>query len=235
MSDEDLEMRLLYLTHLVFPAISELSSANQKKMIHVDKFNKSHTIREIQTGAFVMAEDPVAEEALTPKKDGPFKVTRGTAFGAYELADATGEILPSHYAPEQLSVVTQDLDEPSEESYEVESILDHTTKDGKIHYKVNWKGYEDSEDSYIAYGQFDSDKLIHQYWKGINKTNPQVVAKQQRKQLKTQKEMLKHHLTQKAVTKRQRTVHDKTLPMVSVATDGVLPARRSDRHKKVKV
>lgn len=233
LSNEELEERLMYLTHLVFPALSELSSTNQKKMI--DKFNKSHTIREIQPGTFVMANDPVAEGALTPKKDGPFKVTRKTAFGAYELQDATGEILPRHYAPEQLNVVTQDLDQPSQESYEVESILDHSDKDGKILYKVHWKGYTDDEDSYIPYESFDSDKLVHQYWKKINKTNPHVVRKQERKTLKTQKEELKRHLAHHATVNKQRHA-SKVMPLkASVDVDGILPSRRSVRNKRAKV
>ncbi|KAF9553135.1 hypothetical protein EC968_010647, partial [Mortierella alpina] len=126
-----------------------ISSDKQKKMI--DKFNNSHTIREIQPGAFVMAIDPIAEGALVPKKDGPFKVVRRTTFGAYELQDATGDILPRHYAPEQLNVVTQDLAQPSEESYEVESILGHSLEDGQLLYKVHWKGYSENEDSFIPY------------------------------------------------------------------------------------
>ena len=232
LSDEELEKRLLYLTHLVYPALSELSSTNQTKMI--DKFNKSHTIREIHPGTFVMAIDPVAEGTLTPKKDGPFKVTRKTAFGAYELQDATGQILPRHYAPEQLNVVTQDLEQPSEESYEVESILDHTYKNDQMLYKVHWKGYEDSEDSYIPYERFDSDQLVHQYWKKINKTNPHVVAKHKRKMLKTQKEELKRHLTQQTTIGRQRKVLRTSLSKPLVDADSIQPARRSVRNKKAR-
>ncbi|KAF9944197.1 hypothetical protein BGZ72_002663 [Mortierella alpina] len=154
----------------------------------IDKFNNSHTIREIQPGAFVMARDPVAVGSMSPSKDGPFKVTRRTTHGAYELQDLT---------------VTQDLAQPSEESYEVESILGHAYKDGKLLYKVRWKGYSENEDSHIPYEQFDSDKLVHQYWKGINKTNPHVVAKQTRKKLKTQKEELKNHLASRATSSKR--------------------------------
>ncbi|KAF9944388.1 hypothetical protein BGZ70_004694 [Mortierella alpina] len=200
----------------------------------IDKFKNSHTIREIQPGAYAMAIDPVAEGALVPKKDGPFNVVRRTAFGAYELQDATGEILPRHYAPEQLNVVTQDLAQPSEESYEVESILGHTSQDGKLLYKVHWKGYSENEDSLIPYEQFDSDKLVHQYWKGINKTNPHVVAKQHRKKLKTQKEELKHHLATTATTSTKRQT-----PAVSSNANGnsadTHQVRRSGRGKKARL
>ncbi|KAI8599126.1 hypothetical protein EDD21DRAFT_406271 [Dissophora ornata] len=162
----------------------------------IDKFNNSHSIREIQSGTYAMADGPVAE------------VTRRTTYGAYELKDATGGILPRHYAPEQLSVVTQDLDQPSDESYKVESILGHLTEDGKVLYRVHRKRYEEDEDSYIPYEKFDCDKLVHQYWKSINKTNPHVVAKQHRKTLKTQKEELKRHLARTksvADSKKQKT------------------------------
>ena len=228
MSDEELEKRLVYLTQLVFPALSSLSKDNQQKMI--DKFNNSHTIREIQPGAFVMARDPVATGSMSPSKDGPFKVTRRTTFGAYELQDLTGEVLPRHYAPEQLEVVTQDLDAQSDERYEVQSIVSHKIEDGAVLYKVHWKGYSDDEDSFIPHSQFDSDKLIHQYWKRINQTNPHVVAKKQRKLLKTQKEELKSYLanTKTAAVKTRESSNKKALSKV-VGTAGVTKKGRKTR------
>ncbi|KAF9981001.1 hypothetical protein BGZ75_007723 [Mortierella antarctica] len=100
----------------------------------IDKFNSSHTIREIQPGAFVMARDPVAWS---------------------------------------LKIWTHSYD---------------------VLYKVQWMGYSDDEDSFIPHSQFDSDRLIHQYWKRINQMNPLVVAKKQRKLLRTQKEELQTFL-----------------------------------------
>ncbi|KAF9921145.1 hypothetical protein BGZ67_000728, partial [Mortierella alpina] len=183
----------------------------------IDKFNNSHTIREIQPGAFVMARDPVAVGSMSPSKDGPFKVTRRTTHGAYELQDLTGEVLPRHYAPEQLEVVTQDLDAQSDESYEVQSIVDHKVKNGAVLYKVRWKGYSEDEDSLIPHSQFDSDKLIHQYWRRINQTNPHVVAKKQRKLLKTQKEELRTFLanTKTAAVKKPKALAKSALSRVA--------------------
>ncbi|KAF9943956.1 histone H3-K9 methyltransferase KMT1, partial [Mortierella alpina] len=116
-----------------------------------------------------------------------------------------------------LEVVTQDLDAQSDERFEVQSILDHKIEDGAVLYKVHWKGYSDDEDSFIPHSQFDSDRLIHQYWKRINQANPHVVAKQQRKLLRSQQEELKTFLatTKTAAVKKPKSFSKSTLSKVA--------------------
>ncbi|KAK3816631.1 MAG: hypothetical protein J3Q66DRAFT_264931, partial [Benniella sp.] len=122
-TQDELEKRFEYLTDLVFPAVAEKSADTQRKMI--DKFNRTHRILEFPPGSYVMAREELPDGKLSPKYQGPYKVMKRTSNGTYTLMDKTKNELARNYAPEQLKLVTQALDAPSDESYEVESILGH--------------------------------------------------------------------------------------------------------------
>ncbi|KAK3808803.1 MAG: hypothetical protein J3Q66DRAFT_265172, partial [Benniella sp.] len=130
----ELEKRLEYLTDLVFPAVAEKSADTQRKMI--DKFNRTHRILEFPPGSYVMAREELPDGKLSPKYQGPYKVMKRTSNGTYALLDKTKNELARNYAPEQLKLVTQALDAPSDESYEVESILGHRLTEGGMVYEV---------------------------------------------------------------------------------------------------
>ena len=59
-----------------------------------------------------------------------------------------------------------DREESENESYEIERIIDHK-KDGKDKYSylVRWKGYDSSNDSWVKQEDFNSTKIIKDYWK----------------------------------------------------------------------
>jgi hypothetical protein len=186
LSEKDLLDRIKYLADLVFPAISERSQETQRKMIEL--FNKTHRIVDYPPGSYVMAKEEVVEGKLDPKYDGPYLVVRRTEFGSYELQDATKEILPRYYAPEQLKLVTQDLDSPNEEEhYEVETILSHRVTSEGMRYLVKWKGYDEDENSELAAENFDSPTLVKKYHKKLQLMNPHAHEKQSRKEQKAQK------------------------------------------------
>jgi transposase InsO family protein len=169
--------RLEYLTNLVYPAISEKAKATQQKMISA--FNKAHRLIEFPTGSYVMVKDPVASTPLDPKYDGPYKVVRRTPRGTYVLQDSLNQFLSRNFAPEQIKLVSQSLDIPTQESehFEVEKVLNHRLSDkGEMLYTVQWKGYPESENSEIPYENFDSKKAISLYYQRINKKNPHVIA-----------------------------------------------------------
>ncbi|KAF9969441.1 hypothetical protein BGZ65_011945, partial [Modicella reniformis] len=88
----------------------------------IEKFNRSHRILEFPPGSYVMAREELSDGKLSPKYQGPLKVITRSSHGTYTLLDATQQELPRNYAPEQLKRVTQALDTPSDESYEIEAI-----------------------------------------------------------------------------------------------------------------
>jgi len=121
LSQSELEGRLRYMTEVVFPAIDAKSRSTQQKMI--ERFNRTILHNEFPDGVKVMALDPIQGEKLTPRYEGPYTVVRRSTGGAYVLKDGTGELLGRKYAPSQLKLVLDDLDDS--DVYEVEDILTH--------------------------------------------------------------------------------------------------------------
>ena len=175
MSDEENEKRLEYLTNLVFPAISAKSTETQK--VAAAKFNRSHRIRGFQPGTYVMAKEDTPGGKFDAKYHGPYKVLSRSIHGSYTLLDPMSEKLPRQYSPEQLKQVTQALDAPSDESYEIEMILDHSLSEGGVLYTVKWKGYDSSHNQQLRYDQFDSKAIIDNYWKSKRMENPHAAKR----------------------------------------------------------
>ncbi|KAF9553958.1 hypothetical protein EC968_010018, partial [Mortierella alpina] len=194
MTEKELEERLEYLTNLVYPAIADKSADTQRKMI--DKFNRTHRIMDFPPGSYVMTREETPDGKLSPKYHGPFKVMSRSDNGSYTLLDITNQTLSRNYSPEQLKRVTQALDAPSAESYEVETIVGHDFSGEGVEYTVKWKGYDSSHNERIPYNNFDSDTLIRQYWKRLNQQNPHVVARQAKRNEKAQKRDLRRHKLQ---------------------------------------
>jgi hypothetical protein len=116
--------------------------------------------------------------------------------GSYTLSDVTNQTLARNYSPEQLKRVTQALDAPSAESYEIEAIVGHDFSGEGVEYTVKWKGYDSSHNQRIPYRNFDSDTLIRQYWKRLKQSNPHLIAKQIKKREKAEKRALRQHKLQ---------------------------------------
>ncbi|KAG0218946.1 hypothetical protein BGW41_008349, partial [Actinomortierella wolfii] len=105
------------------------------------RFNETHKLVEFPVGAMVLARDERRDGTTAPKFEGPFKVAEKTKDGSYILVNGTGEPLTRSYAPSQLKLFIRrtPLDaednpyaspsdsEMTDESYEVEAILDHDT------------------------------------------------------------------------------------------------------------
>ncbi|KAF9943976.1 hypothetical protein BGZ70_005193 [Mortierella alpina] len=137
--------------------------------------------------------------------------------GSYTLWDVTNQALARNYAPEQLKRVTQALDAPSAESYEVESIVGHDFSGEGVEYTVKWKGYDSSHNQRIPYRNFDSDILIRKYWKSLKQDNPHVIAKLAKKKEKEQKKALRQHkLQQKRIVQDVSNVHKEVSTFPSI-------------------
>jgi len=168
LSHKELTERLEYMSTVVFPAIDAKALSTQKKMI--ERFNKTILHNEFPDGAKVMALDPIQGDKLTPRYEGPFTVIRRNTGGAYELKDGTGEILGRRYAPSQLKLVLDDLDDV--DIYEVEHLTDHRTSSmgGGVEYFVKWKGFPPEANTWEPERNFIERKCIDEYWKKINST-----------------------------------------------------------------
>jgi transposase InsO family protein len=173
---KDLDLRLEYLTNIVFPAISEKSTASQKQMIA--KFNRSHLITEFPPGSHVMVKDMEATGSLDAPYDGPFKVVCRSTHGTYVLRDTMNRLLARNYAPEQLKLAFYSEDpSTAADTHEVERVVGHrTTKEGETLYMVKWTGYDDSWNKEIPYKNINSKSLITRYYKKLNQINPHTTT-----------------------------------------------------------
>ena len=146
----------------MFPAIEAKAKATQLKMI--ERFNRTILHNEFPDGAKVMAVDPIQGDKLMPRYEGPFTVVRRNTGGAYVLKDGTGKLLGRNYAPSQLKLVLDDLDDA--DVYEVEKILAHRSSNAGegVEYLVKWKGYPSEANTWEPECQFIERKCIDNYW-----------------------------------------------------------------------
>ena len=164
LTHKELAARLKYMTEVVFPAANEKAQATQKLMI--ERFNATILHNEFPIGAKVMAVDPIIGNKLTPRYEGPYTVVHRTTGGSYVFDESTGKPLGRNYALSQLKLVLEDHDHIV--SYEVERIVGHRFaqgEEGEWDYKVKWKGYPDSDNSWVPQTDFNETRCIREYWK----------------------------------------------------------------------
>jgi transposase InsO family protein len=170
-TDQQVKERINFMQKVLFPAIKEATAHVTEAL--KNKFNRTHPIIDIPEGTYVMITDKTRTSKSDPANEGPFKITRKTQGGSYELQDLDGQTLTRHYPPRDLLPISNnDLFE--EQSYEVEKIVDHRNTDtNEIEYKVHWKGYSSKHDTWEPFNNFDSLTPIDNYWNELNlKTNP---------------------------------------------------------------
>jgi len=195
------------MTEIVFPEVDKKSRETQAKMIA--RFNATILQNDFPEGAKVMTLDPIHSGKLNPRYEGPYTVIRRTTGGTYELKDGTGALLGRRYAPSQLKLVLEDINDLP--VFEVEKILHHRphpTKKGEWEYKAKWKGYTDKDCTWEPEENFIEKKCIREYWQKYNQLSQPA----------------KRNATQKADHLRQRSKRtiDKRTPS---------PPRRSMRRK----
>ena len=169
---------------LIFPAVSTRRGHEQSKSrTRVDQLRRFITDESLPAGTVVMLKDPAY--ALDPSKRpstappyvGPYVIVRRTAHGPYVVNDDRGIKVDRLVPLDQMKVLyTPDeapqgaSEESAHQSYEVEKILNHATReeDGETLFLVKWKGYPTSESSWLARSRFNDLKIVDDYLKSVN-------------------------------------------------------------------
>src|SRR5215510_8823271 len=105
---------------------------------------------------------PYPSRKISLKHQGPFKVKRVLSSLNYELElPKTWRIHPVFHAslltpfhendthgPSHLELPPEQIE--GQEEYKIEGIINHKTQDGNLLFLVKWKGYDDSQNEWIA-------------------------------------------------------------------------------------
>ena len=116
---------------------------------------------------------------MEPKYIGPFKILRLTQGNTYVLQDLMGDIYPKNVPAWRLKMVSNDEDNDflDNDEYEVEAIINHKGIPGNYTYKVKWKGYPESDNSWVNASDINAPRLVHDYWTRVGKAIPWRVPK----------------------------------------------------------
>ena len=221
------------LQEVVIPATVERSKLFQKKTR--ENFDQTHKqFDSLLPGTRVMAVDQTRSTKWDPVYEGPYTVVKQNRGGAYQLKDATGELLKRKMTMEMLKVIPStvsnaiSMDMPSggekrskligdatknsrnsketisdkgkilrnsekeeeELHFRVENILDHQLQENgeSYSYLVQWKDYDEEENSWVDEKDFDDLAIIKNYWR---KANKDVMVKKKASKKKTFKSKAK--------------------------------------------
>ena len=156
-----LRLRMQHIQDVLFPAVSDKLAASQLKLKRRFNSNYPTATNPFPVGSYVMRLDPTKKSALQTADEGPFKVLKRSQGGAYLLQDQTGALLPRNVPPFQLKIISYHAD-PSEQSFEVHSILNHCGSTQEREYLVKWK--HDHPDAWIHHAKFNDLEIIRKYW-----------------------------------------------------------------------
>jgi len=170
---------------LIFPAISERRGREQSKVrSRVDRLRRNIIDESLPAGTVVYIKDPEyavdgsKKPSTAPNYVGPYTVVRRSAHGPYILNDDRGiklnrpvplDQMKVLYTPEDKPDGADELDDPAN-SYEVERILGHKTReeDGVQLFHAKWKGYPESEASWLPLSRFNDTKIVTDYLASVN-------------------------------------------------------------------
>jgi hypothetical protein len=153
---------------VIYPAVSKRIEKSKKKMVaNLNKHRRQLMQGGLPKGAVVMLIDPHRQNKFEPKYIGPYTIIRRARNGAYVLRDATGDMLDRHVPADQLKLISRkprlvDLDQ---NTYEVQSILDHRGSPGSYEYHVKWKDH--NARTWEPASSFLDDLVIKNYWKQV--------------------------------------------------------------------
>ncbi|KAF9152231.1 hypothetical protein BGX20_005206, partial [Mortierella sp. AD010] len=235
-SQSELEERLRYMTEIVFPAIEAKAKSTQQKMI--ERFNRTILHNEFPDGAKVMVLDPIRSDKLSPRYEGPYVVHRRNTGGAYELRDGTGEPLGRNYAPSQLKLVLDDLDD---DIHVVEEIVAHRSalKGKGVEYYVKWEGFPSEANTWQPESSFIERKCISDYWDRYPNGDAQTRSQSHQPPLNTKqsqqqhKQPVTHKNSKKTKQSNQNNAKQSNQNNASQATDANNAPKRTLRSNRV--
>ena len=144
------------------PQVLENLKKTQEIQEKIQNNRENPRDKSLDDGTSVYVRNLKIQNKLNAYAHGCYKIVGRTAMGNYILENRVGKQMKQTYPISRLKVVEPDPEES--EVYEVEKILDHRSRRGKLEYFVKWKGYSDSECSWVKESNFDTTEVIEEYW-----------------------------------------------------------------------
>ena len=168
LTEDQLIERNGILQRLLYPAIAS-TSRGTAEIVSQDFNLNHHTLQNsLPEGAMVMKVVDVRTSGMNPRYEGPFKVLSRTPKNTYVLLDNTGALHPKNVPLSKLKLISvPEIFLEDVEHYEVERVLKHKGPTNDRTYWVKWKGYPDSENTWVPAADFDAPLIIQQYWSAL--------------------------------------------------------------------
>ena len=139
----------------------EKIKADQEATVARRDTKNSAKIESLPIGSYVYKEVPGMLGKLQARYVGPYRVVGRTKLGNYLLMSKKGTELKEATPISKLKKCTIS----SEDSYEVEKILQHRKVGNGFQYFVKWAGYSNAECSWIKEEDFVSPDFVRNYWR----------------------------------------------------------------------
>ena len=179
MTPSEIEKRYQHARKVLFPdVVSKTADINTRRRIDHDSHFKTLS-NPFPDGAIVMLKQNTRKSKMEPKYIGPFKILRLTQGNTYVLQDLMGDVYPKNVPAWRLKMVSNDENDEflDNDEYEIEAIINHKGTPGNYTYKVKWKGYPESDNSWINASDINAPRLVHDYWARVGKAIPWRVPK----------------------------------------------------------
>jgi len=162
LTEVELEKRMQVLTELVYPTVTEITEKNQALL--QKQWNARHKIvtDAFPDGSFVMIRNLTKKGKWDQTWNGPLKVMRRNQGGAYILQDSTGALLPKNIPPSQMKLIDRAGNAGFDDTYEVDSVLNHRREKNVEQYLVKWK--HDHPPTWEKVANFNDYRPIREYW-----------------------------------------------------------------------
>jgi hypothetical protein len=103
---------------------------------------------------------------LQERYSGPYKIVELRNDGNYSLSNRYGHLLQQTVPLHKLKIISGSIEET--EVYYVDKILKHRlNKEKEYEFYVKWEGYSDKFNQWISQDNFDSPKMIQEYFKSL--------------------------------------------------------------------
>ena len=155
------------MIEIVHPSVAERVAAQKERLVsRLDKRPRAHAFTK---GTIVMLRKTNPDGSnitgkFEPVYVGPYQVASKSRHGAITLMSPTGAILPRVVRPHHLKFVSGPSKSFMEQTYEVESIMDHRGPPGNREYLVRWVGFSPAEDSWEPENNIHTDECVRAYW-----------------------------------------------------------------------